>query len=241
MDSIVYEVSAWGAAVGDGVSQAVYCTLEGVAKIQEPNHYVVANEYICGRLGLALGLPVPPGVVVTSPDQKLGYVSLRFGPRNSKPPPADAAQLVAHYPRLAADIVLFDCWVANADRHKKNLAYVPNAVPPTLFDHSHALFGPTPGEGITRLKQVAGVPIFRGCVVQAISEDTFFAEAQTHIQSLPDDSIRAICEAAGANGSVTPDEASEAATFLIARKSQLLDFVKLNQAAFPSIQQWSLI
>ena len=43
-------------------SAARYCTMTGIAKVAATNQpYVVANELICGRLGLMLGLPIPPG------------------------------------------------------------------------------------------------------------------------------------------------------------------------------------
>jgi hypothetical protein len=48
-DSGYYEVSAWGAPVGEGASGARYCTLDGVVKVAEsPGDYVVADEFIWG-------------------------------------------------------------------------------------------------------------------------------------------------------------------------------------------------
>jgi hypothetical protein len=84
VNELVFEIDAWGDPVGEGISGARYCTLGGVAKINGPNSQLgVANEYICGRLALVLGLPVPVGEVVRTPDGEIAYVALRPGRRAS--------------------------------------------------------------------------------------------------------------------------------------------------------------
>jgi hypothetical protein len=83
-----YEVDAWGDPVGEGASGALYCTLGGVAKTNTPSvPYAVANEYICGRLGLSIGLSIPPGVILHTDNGEPAYVCLHFGHKGEKPPP----------------------------------------------------------------------------------------------------------------------------------------------------------
>lgn len=124
MDFGFYEIDAWGDPL-PGASAPRYCTLSGIAKLNSASApYAVANEFICGRLGLMVGLPVPPGVVVTADDGRLAYVSLRFGPKGQRPPPTIPEHLVEDKPSVAAGIIAFDCWIGNEDRHQENVAYV---------------------------------------------------------------------------------------------------------------------
>lgn len=48
----VYRVKVWGEPVGIGASDARYCTVDGVVKVNTPERpFLVANEYACARLG----------------------------------------------------------------------------------------------------------------------------------------------------------------------------------------------
>lgn len=131
MDLGVFTVDTWGARVGAGATDPQYCTLNGVAKVAPAGvrPYLVANEQICARLASIINLPVPPGVIVESTSGQVGYVALRFGNANERPPRLIPTDLVNDCPEIAAGILTFDCWVANGDRHAENLAYSPNIWP----------------------------------------------------------------------------------------------------------------
>jgi hypothetical protein len=94
VDAFIFSVDAWGDPVGSGATAPRCCTLGGVAKQNsEALPHVVANEFICGRLGLMLGLPVPPGTIVATDAGEPAYVSLRFGKQGERPPPAVLADV----------------------------------------------------------------------------------------------------------------------------------------------------
>ncbi len=78
---MVFAVVGWGDRVGEGVYGARFCTLPGVVKsdIEPEGTCLAANEYICNRLALALGLPAPPGGLIRIADGRVAFVSLRFG------------------------------------------------------------------------------------------------------------------------------------------------------------------
>jgi hypothetical protein len=98
MDLGFYEIDAWGEQL-TGACAPQRCALSGVAKRNSPDApYAVANEFVCARLGLLIGLPVPPGAVVSTDDGKLGYVSLRFGPKGKPPPPLNPQEFVEDNP-----------------------------------------------------------------------------------------------------------------------------------------------
>src|SRR5258707_6897182 len=139
----IFEIDAWGDSLGAGATAPRYCTLGGVAKLNPVggSAYIVAAEYICARLALLIGLPVPPGIAIRTKDGQMGYISLRFGPKGERPPPVIAEHLVEDRPELAAALVAFDGWVANDDRHDQNIAYIRGKLPLVVYDHSHALVG----------------------------------------------------------------------------------------------------
>lgn len=120
----------------------------------------LANELVCAVLGKAAGLPVPEGYLVEvslddyrdSPfltSQKLAR-AIAFASADLNSPSlarqfgADDEEafnsLLANWKRWE-EALLFDEWVANADRHPGNfLVKGPDDV--WLIDHSHAFRGP---------------------------------------------------------------------------------------------------
>jgi hypothetical protein len=109
------------------VLAALEVLMEGIAKDDSSEHYTVANEYICNRAALAVGLPVPPGTIAKKADRTNMFVCLRFTAGPTSLPAVDPADLVADHPQLAAGIIAFDCWVGNWDRHAGNFAYAQGA------------------------------------------------------------------------------------------------------------------
>jgi len=223
-DSGFYQVDTWGPFVGEGVSGAKYCTLSGVAKVCDtPGDYVVANEFICARVGLALGLPVPPGVIAQTTDGKAAYVSLRFGKLTERPPHVMPADLVADHPRVAAGIVLFDSLILNTDRHAGNLAYSrAGNLPVNIFDHSHALLGPAKGDGPERVQLMQDQPGFATCLTKHVVERSHFEGWLVRIEGLADELCHDIVDQAHAGGALPlADDIQAAKALLINRKKKL--------------------
>jgi hypothetical protein len=212
-DAGFFEVDVWGAPVGAGVAGARYCTLSGVAKLNGPaGSYVVANEFICGRIGLALGLPVPPGVIVDASNGEPAYVVLRFGKKSERPPPVIPADLVEDFPRVAAGIVVFDSLILNGDRHQENVAYSRAGLPVNVFDHSHALLGSSAGNGTARLTKQLDSPFIRGCLVPHLRDGSLLYGWVERVQALRDDYISDVIGQATQGGAL-PD-ATDRATVL---------------------------
>lgn len=86
----VYVVDAWGDPVGVGSNGARWCTIGAIAKTNAAGRpFLVANEFICNRLAMMLGLPTPPGVIARSDNGEACFVALRFGRHSEVPPPAN--------------------------------------------------------------------------------------------------------------------------------------------------------
>ena len=241
LESLFYELDAWGPAIG-GASGARTCTLNGLAKIASANSpYAVGNELICSRLGLLIGLPVPPGLITRTDDDEPAYVSIRFGPKGQLPPPANSQHLVEDNPSLAAGIIAFDCWTANDDRHEQNLAYVREPkIPLAVFDHERALLGQTAGAGTGRLKDERDNPHVGGCLCPYVTSDAEFSDWASRIGSVSARVIRDLAAMASAAGAMTADEASAIEEFLVHRKSRILPMIQASQATLPNVTQWGM-
>ena len=235
-----YEIDAWGEQL-PGASAPQRCTLSGVAKRNSKNApYAVPNEFICGRLGLLIGLPIPPGAVLSTDDGKLAYVSLQFGPKGEPPPPVNPQEFVEDNPSTAAGVVAFDCWIGNPDRHEHNLAYVRGEpkIPVSVFDHSHALLGIQAGVAVQQLRRTAGDPLVSGILRQHITSSTEFEYWANRISAVSRELIRDICRMVIHPDGITANECCAAAEFLIHRKDCVLEQIRASKGRMPNIQQW---
>jgi len=237
-----YEIDAWGEQL-TGACAPQRCTLPGVAKRNSTDApYAVPNEFICGRLGLLIGLPVPPGTVVTTDDGKLAYVSLWFGPKGEPSPPLDPRKFVEDNPSTAAGVVAFDCWIGNPDRHQHNLAYVRGEpkIPVTVFDHSHALLGIQTGAAVQRLRETIDEPLISGILRQHLTSSEEFEDWANRISAVSNELIRDICHTVIHPDGITTEECTAAAKFLIHRKDRVLEQLRGSKGRMPNVRQWEL-
>lgn len=239
MDAGIYSIDAWGDPVGSGATAPRYCSLGGVAKTSSAGHeFITANEFVCGRLALLIGLPVPVGAIVEGDSGQSAYVSLRFGKKGERPPPVIIDDLVADQPRLAAGIVALDCWVANGDRHHENVAYVRGSLSVTVYDHSHALLGPG-GDALARVGK-PDEPFVGGQLAAALENDAHLHDWAARISGIPDVRVEEICADASAQGAVDAQTAEAASRFLNARKGRIIDLLKAAGNSLPKVQ-WGLL
>src|SRR4051812_15115751 len=93
-----YSIDVLGGPL-DGTAGAMECTAHGIFKTNSPgSELLVANEFICGRLAMMMGLPVPPGGIVKIDDGSLGYLGMRFGLHGEDPAPANAEAFAQDFP-----------------------------------------------------------------------------------------------------------------------------------------------
>jgi hypothetical protein len=250
-----YKIESLGRQLGIGVAGSRYVSLSAIAKENVPNApYCVPNELICCELGRFIGLPVPPGAMVSQATGGSLFASLDFNLTANTLPPVDVAGCVKGLPLLSAGLLLFDIWVANLDRHPGNFAVDFLATPPEMnvFDHSHALFGYSAGDGENRLKLLTdrlgvswstNAPVDSGkhrhCLLDTVSSDGDFGFWIERISATPDFFIRDVCGRATSHGA-TADEIDAAIAFLIHRRNDMKTIVRLHQAEFTAIKTWSL-
>jgi hypothetical protein len=252
-----YQIIKFEQQVGAGVSLPWWAAVRAVLKENSTSApYCVANELICSQLGQFLGLPIPPCGLFLEPRNlaRLPYFgALNFNLRGISLPPADPDECVVAYsdpshPRLdiATGVLLFDIWIANGDRHPRNLTLDMSATPPQLhvFDHSHALFGREAGHGAARLGRLRNeLGIAEGtdpsgnrhCLLDSVRTNSRFGTWVKRIQQVPDYAISDVVGRAFEASHITSAEAGEAVNFLLYRRSNLAAIINANRNRFTGI------
>lgn len=131
-----YQAAGWGDRL-EGSSTPSKCTLPAVAKsADEHSLYSVFNEYVCSRLASFVGLPVRPCILIDGPNGELSSACVWAEGTQA----SDLKAVLSRFPRTAAGVVSFDCWVANDDRGLENLLLRDDELIP--IDYDQGLFGP---------------------------------------------------------------------------------------------------
>ena len=246
-----YRVVHWGAAVGVGVSNSSYVHLEAIGKANSALFpYCVANELVSAEIGRRLRLPVPPCCVAIDSGGQPRFLSLNFNLTGNALPPVIPANFAATFANDLADILIFDIFIGNPDRHTANLAADYGLQPRyTLFDHSHVLLGGSGITGIPRLKAMQNSLVVDGkppgvggqhCLIKEIKDDRAFRKMIERVESLEEYFLRDVVDSMADYG-LRPDEVDELADFLLHRRSMVRQMIAGEKAAFPGITQWSLL
>ena len=241
-----------GSKIGGGALESHHASLRSVVKNNEVLKYCISNEFICAEIGRFVGLPIPPCGIVYAQGYaiKHWFASLNFNLTADDLPPIDPQKCTDDLPDLSTGLILFDIWIANPDRHRKNLSVDLDERPPrmSIFDHSHALFGHVNGAGIQRLNDlqdrlgISGGTVTgqnRHCLIDKLNTDSFFHKWCDRIVSVPDYLIEDVCNGTVDMKMITTQEASAAKNFLIRRRNNIRALVDSNHGEFSGINQRS--
>jgi hypothetical protein len=219
--------------------------LKKPAAVQPP--YYVAAEYVCAELARLIRLPVPPSFVAELPgeENRPAFTSLGFNLSGGATPPIDPDEAVAADPDLSTAVVLFDIWIVNTDRHRKNISFLSTRTPHrfNVFDHSHALFYHT--DTITFYQNrlaISGIPDRgnRHCLLDALNTSRFVGKWLDRIRRVPVDLIQEVLADAVDLGLPEP-LATATALFLIDRRDRLWDLVKTHRREFTQVADWPFV
>jgi hypothetical protein len=229
-----YRVWGWGGSVGEGASGALRVGVAAIAKCSSRDRpFELVNEIICGDLGRALKLPIPPGFVIKREgDDTRYYASMNFAQAGQTLPPANATAIAKDNPELACGVILFDLWVANADRNDKNLSYDEKEKNLQLFDHGRALMGIT---GRIRLQTIQDQYVInRHCLAAEISTMAGFKKWSDRIKKLPEFFIEeTVADAVGVGLDVA--DVPLCIDFLLKRRKQLLSMTRKYKKEFRNL------
>jgi hypothetical protein len=149
-------------------------------------------------------------------------------------PPANPAAVVGQSADLACGIVLFDVWIANGDRHNRNIVHDRNTGRIQVFDHSHAFYSVNGGRAHLEANRNS-LGIGGHCLAAEISSHSGLMRWEERIQAVPDFYIwEAVAEAV----EVGLPEADKdfCAQFLLDRRQRLMDLIRNSRPVFPRLQ-----
>lgn len=234
MPATRYKIWQVGNPVGRGVTGSFHVGVAGIAKTAKDGPPpIVANELICSHLARAILLPIPPGFLIEN-EGTTCYVSLNFNLAGEDLPPADPAAIVAQHPRLACGIVLFDIWLLNGDRHRKNLAHDQATGRVQVFDHSHAFFIGTDGKAhLDKHRDHLGIR--KHCLAGELRSFDGMREWSERIESIPEFYIRDVLAAAVEVGLPKTDK-EYCTDYLLRRRDRLLKLVRDNRDCFSKVE-----
>lgn len=229
----------WGGPVNPNALDLSDCPLivsvTGIAKPPKAAHPLeVVNEIVCADLGRGISLPIPVGIVATKEAGNVPhYVSFSVSLAGEQLPPANAEAIAIDLPDLACGVILFDLWIANADRSQTNLAYDEDSKTLHLIDHGRALFCGANWRG--RLGSLDDAEIIKGnCLTPHLRSLDGFAAWGKRIKALPEEYIADIVgEAKKLN--VPESDINFCTSFLLKRRTQLLKIIKKHKREFHAV------
>jgi hypothetical protein len=236
-------------AVGIGVSNSSYLHLEAIGKTSGPgNPYCVVNEIVAAEIGRRLRLPVPPCCVVMDPQSRAFFASLNFNLTGNALPPIIPANFTGVFGDTVADILAFDIYICNSDRHAGNLTADYTAPARcNVFDHSHAVLGGNPPMGSARLTIArnalvidGGIGGSRHCLIDQVTDDRWFDRMLKRIEAVEEYFIKELVSDMAEYG-LSTQEVNDLTTFLLERRTLVRGLISSNKPAFPAISQWSLL
>jgi len=234
--------------VGAGVSNA-HCVMaengqEYIAKgpCFAPYHpHVAANEYVAARLANAIGLPILDFRILEMGGNLLfaaGWMDKgTFCPQTTRELFAKCQNRDRVY-----DLVVFDCWINNTDRHQENLLVreirsrgAPEPRHMLLCnDHSHCLV--RPNEQTTDLAgRLEAAPVSHpglAFVAEAVTKSARLAEALDRAARVPDDTIKAAFREMPASFLPSAQDGQLMCQYLVERRDRLADIFRTHRATF---------
>jgi len=239
----------WGQAVGIGVSNSSYLHLEAIGKSSAAGSpYCVVNEIVAAEVGRRIRLPIPPCCVVVDGQGKAFFASLSFNLTGNTLPPIIPNDFATEFGDAVADILVFDAYICNSDRHANNLSADYTAPARfNLFDHSHAVLGGHNPMGSARLTAARNALVIDGgiggnrhCLIDKVTDDRWFDRMVKRIEALEDYFVTELVTDVAEYG-LSAQEVTDLTAFLLERRGTLRGLISANKPAFPSIRQWSLL
>jgi hypothetical protein len=223
-----YTIFDWGQQTNGGRNVQYEIGVRALAKRSATNLYELANEMLCMRLGQALKLPVPPGVIVNY-QQRPYYASLHVSANSQNLPPAigPALNQILNDVWLTCGIICFDSWILNEDRRGANILIRKSTGEVYLIDHGSAFYDK---DGRTFLESkrddiCIGPDHCLGTRVQSLFQ---FDEWHQRIRAIPEFFIRESVEQAVALGLPSCD-VDYCANYLLERRDRLKDIFRAKR------------
>jgi hypothetical protein len=233
-----------------GASNALYVLAEDDAEyvIKGPslapsNPTVGGNEWVAARLAEALGMPIlDHRILQRGAEFFFGSVYLQKGKITPEITPEWLDR--CENPDLIYDIVAFDVWLINGDRHHENLIVRHLKRPEVrdqLFpnDHSHLMVNETAPKAMPELmgwidKPAAGF-VWLSILKERITDSKKLGAAISRVEELPESLIRQIVASTPSPLLATSDR-TVYADFLIQRQRRVRAVLQTDRRIFPNLR-----
>lgn len=236
-----YKLWGIGEKLEDGVTDSFHVGVHGIAKTNVPGlPNVVVNEFICQQLAQAIRLPMPPGFIIEK-DGAPHYVSLDFNLAGEDLPPVNPEKIVEQFPELSTGIGLYDTWVLNPDRHRRNIAYDISTGQIQFFDHSHALLSNE--DIIAHLKENRErANLGQHCLARVLHCWDGWEDWYSRIMQVPEYYIYAVFQDSVAIG-LAPDLVDYCTEYMIDRRKRLPSILSNSRNFFANLpdREWAKI
>ena len=236
MDTTRYKIWQWLPSTGDGSNVQFNVAVLTKAKRSNTNPYEVANELLCLRLGLAMGLPIPLGIILEC-EREVYYASLHVAVAGEKLPPAteDDLDSIASNESLACGIVMFDSWIINEDRHVGNISYIDETRTTYLIDHGRAFLDRNGRAYLQAQENQLGIG--EHCLADRLRSLWAFEDWHKTLMGIPAVYIRQSVLLAAAVG-LPENDVEFCVQFLLDRRERLPTiFREHRKAAFPNLDE----
>ena len=208
-----------------------YVGVTVLAKRDRHSPFEVFNELLAMRLGQLAGLPVATGLVVER-DGNPYFASCHLLAAGGELPAADFDRFATDKPHEACGVTVFDAWIANTDRHGKNMWYDYYGGEFFLLDHGRSLLGGSGRVHLLSQDRQLGIRLDEPCLAPHIRSFSGFAWWYEAICAISPNSIRAAALEASRVG-IEQDLAIECASWLLKRRHSLPALFRSNIGVFP--------
>ncbi|GHE54735.1 hypothetical protein GCM10014715_04730 [Streptomyces spiralis] len=237
-----FDVDLWGARIDDSSGGVSHLRLNAYARKNTPERpFAVANDYIASSLGIATGLPVPPGTLVGVYGGGYNYASLAFGDRGDRPPPIILPKFCEERPWEACGIIAFDQWIHNTDRHDGNIGYLPDFAV-AVFDHDLSLLNESRDStaALALLGQSQDTPVKYHCLPTHLKDVSHFSEWFERIASVTRREIRRAVATTHSAELLTADLRDALIAFLEHRQTRIGSFIERTRDQYQKVDSWTL-
>lgn len=202
--------------------------------------YTLVNEVVCAELATKLELPIPARRYLEFQDKLWFGMEWRADQSNLT---EQTLNNLTNKDKVA-DLIAFDVFVCNPDRHDGNI--IVQKVSPVLhlytffvIDHSHALVGTR-----TRAQQLISGSTdttsylrHNRMLLALIHSLTQFDEFIGRVQALTKTEIAEVIDSVPKVWRPTPDDTLSLVPFLVRRKEQLRELLREARDCFPNLVQ----
>jgi hypothetical protein len=238
--------------VGRGASQAHVVLAENLQEYMVkgpslvPSHpHVAANEYIAARLAQAIGLPILDFTVVELAGAAL-FASAWMDKGTFHPETTDALFNRCENRDRIYDLVVFDAWIANIDRHAGNLLVrevrprgAENSRCQLLCnDHSHCLVRPNERANVLagRLDAPPKDYVAINFVLNSIRDARRLTAALDRVAKIEDRTIEAAIAEMPATFVPSAPETALIRDYLLERRDRLASIFRTHRATFSRLE-----